>query len=207
MPQIKKAKEFYIGKDVAIEKFKSEFGEPKPCIWGCDSHGYDNLLEPSKDGEGQLNYCWVKADVTWNGLRQILYEPEERVCICQDNPEPIKSIHTIDKLVLYTTEVNRNLKVKGIEIDVNHNLVSIIGGRGSGKTAIMDIMASCFPEGKKLSNQSSFYSRLYSKQGNNGIKVELSTKSYPNAVMKDFCQELEPVYPHSDYSIYSTESF
>src|SRR4029077_4590386 len=42
------------------------------------------------------------------------------------------------------------------------NLVTIIGGRGSGKTALLDVIASCFREGGKLSKlPNSFYSRVY----------------------------------------------
>src|SRR5208337_4012903 len=128
-----------------------EFKSLKPCIWGCDSHSYEErFLEPSKNSEGKINFCWVKADLTWDGLKQILYEPEERIRVQENSPEPQKSIHTIDKIVIKGTDVNSRLRIRETEIDLNHNLVSVIGGRGSGKTALLDIIASCFREGEKL---------------------------------------------------------
>src|SRR5271165_2787200 len=56
-------------------------GAPKPCIHGSDAHDLGRLFSP--DGK---KYCWIKADPTFEGLRQTLYEPEERVYIGQECP-------------------------------------------------------------------------------------------------------------------------
>jgi ABC-type cobalamin/Fe3+-siderophores transport system ATPase subunit len=176
------------GKESSPDRFKTEFITLKPCIWGCDSHSYDErFLEPDKNDDGRTNFCWVKGDLTWEGLRQILYEPEERVRIQQESPETQKSIHTIDKISIQNTQVNKNLKIKETDVDLNHNLISIIGGKGTGKTAFLDIIASCFREGNASISSSllSFYKRLYDNPGNNPIRLRLSTKYKENAIEKN----------------------
>ena len=152
-------RDFGIGKKHPTpQAFLDEFKSLKPCIWGCDSHGYgERFLEPAGK-----RYCWIKGEVSWQGLKQILFEPEERVRIQEDTPESSKSIYTIDSFRVDATQVNQSLCVDAFELDANPNLITIIGGRGSGKTAILDLLAACFREGEKLSAQkTSFFYRLY----------------------------------------------
>lgn len=170
--------DFCLGKfHPSTDAFVKEFKSLKPCIWGCDSHSFDQrFLEPDSNNKGITSYCWIKADVTWDGLKQILYEPEARVRIQEKSPEPAKSIFTIDKLKIKSVNINENLKFEEKNFNLNHNLTAVIGGRGSGKTAIMDLLASCFSEGNKLQDiENSFYYRLYAnKQKNKSIPVKVS---------------------------------
>ena len=187
----KNTRDFCLGKQETIEKFIREFKSLKPCIWGCDSHSYrERFLVPDTNSEGKANFCWIKADLSWEGLTQILYEPEERIVIQQESPEPQKSIHTLDRVEIQDTKVNERLRIKQSKIDLNANLVSIIGGRGSGKTALLDLIASCFREGMKLSKiPLSFYQRLYGESGNLPIKIRLSTKFKQDAIEKKFGED------------------
>lgn len=158
-----KTREFCLGRSHDSEEdFIAEFRSLKPCIWGCDSHGFsERFLEPD-----QQRYCWIKGKVSWDGLKQILYEPEDRVRIQAHSPEHPKSFHTLDSIQVSGTQVNNALRIEGTDIELNPNLVVIIGGRGSGKTALLDLIAACFPEGRKLSAiESSFYHRLYAVDG------------------------------------------
>ena len=52
-----------------------------PCIWGSDSAKLDKIFEPDLD-----RYCWIKADPTFEGLKQIIYEPVTRIYIGKDIP-------------------------------------------------------------------------------------------------------------------------
>jgi ABC-type lipoprotein export system ATPase subunit len=161
----KKSKEFYLGKKhESVDHFIKEFHSIKPCIWGSDTHGYnDGFLKPDND-----NFCWIKSQITWRGLKQILFEPETRVMIQATTPEAIKSIYTIQSIELKESQVNESLKFHPFASDISSNLVTIIGGRGSGKTAVLDIIASCFKEGEKLSEiKNSFFNRLYNHSNNN----------------------------------------
>ncbi|MBR9676788.1 hypothetical protein GOV04_01490 [Candidatus Woesearchaeota archaeon] len=188
----KKTRDFCLATGKNVNEHLAEFKSLKPCIWGCDGHDYkDRFLIPEKNQEGKINFCWVKSDLTWNGLMQILYEPRQRIRIQEDNPETQKSIHTLDKIKIEETEINAGLKIKKTDIDLNHNLISVIGGRGSGKTAILDLIASCFKEGEKLEQlDSSFYKRLYGKKtSNKPITVKLSTKSKKDVISKKIGEE------------------
>ena len=151
---------FYLGKANGYEseaQFIEEFKSLKPCFWGSDCHSFDQrFLEPNEE-----KYCWIKGDVTWNGLKQTLYEPSERIAIQKDTPESRKSIYTLSSVEISQKEINHSLKIKKTEIELNQNLIAIIGGRGSGKTALLDYIACCYAEGRKLVDiENSFYARI-----------------------------------------------
>ncbi|MFB0921702.1 MAG: hypothetical protein QMB62_12620 [Oscillospiraceae bacterium] len=74
-------------KEVVIKKC----GSLKPCVHGSDAHTNSKIFEPD-----DKKYCWVKADPTFNGLRQIIYEPKERVRISTIKPETKADYHVID---------------------------------------------------------------------------------------------------------------
>ena len=67
------AKQWALGRD-GIKAQIDEFGSIKPCIWGSDAHSYDRMFCPDND-----RFCWIKAEPTFEGLQQILYEPADRV--------------------------------------------------------------------------------------------------------------------------------
>jgi hypothetical protein len=143
-----KSREFYLGlKHPSTQAYLDEFKSFKPCIWGCDSHAYhERFLEPVGK-----RYCWIKGDVTWDGLKQIMFEPEDRVAIQETCPEPQKSIFTLGSVKVKSAELTPSLKFSDFETGLNPNLVAVIGGRGSGKTALLDIIARSFRDGQKLS--------------------------------------------------------
>jgi ABC-type cobalamin/Fe3+-siderophores transport system ATPase subunit len=164
------------------DEFINEFKSLKPCFWGCDSHSYnERFLEP--DGK---RYCWIKAKPSWEGLKQVLYEPDERVRIQTEYPEAQKSSFTLESLQIKKSEPNSSLAIDDFSIELNPNLITIIGGRGSGKTALLDIIASCFQEGNKLLNlETSFIYRLYAQKGKtkpatSPINLSLTFRSQEN---------------------------
>lgn len=91
-------------------------------------------------------FCWIKADASFEGLKQILYEPSDRIKIQADDPQERKTIHSIGSVKISKCQVNDELSIVGNEIGMNKNLVTIIGGKGSGKTAILDLIVNCFEE-------------------------------------------------------------
>lgn len=152
-------REFCLGKrHPSTDDYLREFKSFKPCIWGCDSHSYsERFLEPD-----EKRYTWIKGEVTWEGLKSVIYEPIDRVRIQESNPEHPKSIFTLKEVEIADTQINPNLQIKSFSSELNSNLVTVIGGRGSGKTALLDLISSSFREGNKLSElENSFYYRLY----------------------------------------------
>ena len=118
-----------------VEDFITEFKSLKPCLWGSDAHEYERLFEPDNH-----SYSWIKADVTFGGFKQVVYEPEERVAIQPTEPdrkmpdEFIESVRFID------------IPGRGVfpaePILLNRNLNAIVGGKSSGKTLLLYYVAS-----------------------------------------------------------------
>ena len=74
-------RESWLGRGgIPSSEFKA-LGVPKPVAHGCDAHSIDKLFRPELG-----RYCWIKADPTFEGLKQILYEPEDRVWIGESPP-------------------------------------------------------------------------------------------------------------------------
>lgn len=121
---------------------KSEFSHPKPTLTGCDAHSLEQLDErlgkTVLDGDKVLfEPTWIKADLTFDGLKQIMYEPENRVHIGgtapldHDEARVIKSVRLTDAQGWFEEH----------DIQLNAGLVSIIGQKGSGKSALAELMA------------------------------------------------------------------
>lgn len=84
-------------------------------------------------------FTWIKADPTYDGLKQILCEPEseERTFIGENPPIFKNSSKVIDKI--YIKNVKNWFDTEPILF--NENLIAIIGEKGSGKTALADLIA------------------------------------------------------------------
>jgi hypothetical protein len=118
-------------KDEILNRFRSY----KPCIWGSDAHTEENLFHPS-NGKTK-DYTWIKADPTFEGLKQILYEPKpgERVKISPVKPDQKDGFKILSKIRFANTNDFPE------EIEFNKNLCSIIGSRSSGKSALLAYIA------------------------------------------------------------------
>jgi ABC-type lipoprotein export system ATPase subunit len=89
--------------------------------------------ETDKDRIGNCN-TWIKAQPTFEGLKQIIYEPEERVKIQNEMPEAEKLDNLIIEKVTFTSSENRFTPEP---IYFNKNLNVIIGGKSSGKSILL----------------------------------------------------------------------
>ncbi len=124
------------------EEFIQEFKSLKPCIWGSDAHDFEHLYEPDLG-----RYCWIKSDTTFEGLRQIIFEPEERVFIGK-RPQFLDTVNNnptkyFNKLVIKPADTYKGNNGKWFDntaIEFNNGLCAIIGNKGKGKSAIADIL-------------------------------------------------------------------
>ncbi|WP_419699461.1 TrlF family AAA-like ATPase [Mucilaginibacter sp. NFX135] len=150
-------------KEVVIEKCKTLM----PCFHGCDAHTNDKIFKPDKN-----RFCWVKADPTFEGLKQTLYEPEDRVKIQAYQPD-IKNERFIISEVEFIDSGNLFGNQK---ILLNENLNAIIGGKSSGKSLLLYSAArSIDPEQvDKTSNRLKFEG--YKLPGNFDFKVTWKNK-------------------------------
>jgi hypothetical protein len=104
----------------------------KPCIHGCDAHSIDRVGNPDL-----ARYCWIKGDITFESLRQVVIEPEERVWIGEQSPSD-----NADSVTITSVRPIGMPWLLNEVIELNRGLVSIIGERGSGKTALVDLIAA-----------------------------------------------------------------
>ena len=127
-------RKYFSGKGADSEaKIISKYSGLKPCIHGSDFHG-------GKDGKSicvpDLNrFCWIKADPTFEGLKQVLYEPTDRVFIGEDKPDDKLVYHIIDKIKFQDPNFTSN------DIEINQNLTAIIGGKSTGKSVLLKNIA------------------------------------------------------------------
>lgn len=102
----------------------------KPVICGSDAHRFSDY------GNFPGNKAtWIKSDPTFEGFKQIIYEPRERVLIQELQPHEKIPYRVIDKVRFVD---NTNQKLFSSEwINFNENLNAIIGGKSSGKSLLL----------------------------------------------------------------------
>ncbi len=113
----------------------------KPLIQSSDAH------EEKQIGK---KYTWIKAEKTFEGLKQIVYEPETRVSI--DKEKPQDPLYKIDCVGLCFDKEVKNTNEKGDTpfcyagfneiLFFSPYFTCMIGGRGSGKSTLLQLIAS-----------------------------------------------------------------
>ncbi|MHB1647053.1 MAG: TrlF family AAA-like ATPase [bacterium] len=152
-----------------------------------DAHNFSDSTK--KDRIGNC-FTWIKSDPTFEGLKQIIYEPDERIRVQENNPgfdydKPFFDSIEIDKDVNIFDEFQEPtcFKRQTIPILLNKNLVSIIGGRGTGKSMLINYLGFIFgkypfePSKEFVSNEN--FKVIYSKNN-----VQENDKCEYNAKIK-----------------------
>lgn len=132
---------FEIGKKTDINdyyKWVFKEVEEKPLIMCSDCH--DPRKYTSKEN------LWIKANLTFEGLKQCRYQPTERVYI-GSIPPALDRANKNGKSNIQRISVHKNENPKNVDINwfdfelpLNSGLVAIIGNKGSGKSALSDII-------------------------------------------------------------------
>ena len=140
-------KEYFL--DKTRYENKDTEAKAKPVVATSDCHTFDDCENKIgkkftvKDNEGndleRYGFSWIKADTTFEGLRQITFEPVDRVAFGYEKPEPKKSYYLIDKVRFIDNTGQDNFPSDAIE--VNHNLAAIVGGKSTGKSLLLYYMA------------------------------------------------------------------
>ena len=131
---------------LGTNRYKDGESQPKPVVSASDAHSFDDLerLEGNVFGSEPT---WIKADLTFRGLKQICFEPEARVHI---GPKPEVETRKSNQATKFLDELEIDQKegydgvngywFKKVNIQLNPELVVIIGNKGSGKSALVDII-------------------------------------------------------------------
>ncbi len=112
---------------------------PKPVFSGCDAHNLADLEawlgQDVSDSDNRKSVTWIKADPTFEGLLQTLVEPRARVQIQPARPDQKEPYKYISAVRFAGTDEFPDA------IPLNQNLVSIIGSRATGKSALLAYIA------------------------------------------------------------------
>lgn len=164
-------RKYFLGqKSDSPTKVKEKCGSLKPCIHGSDAHTEDKLFVPDND-----RYCWIKADLTFDGLKQLRCEPEDRVYIGKEPP-------LLERVASNKTKYIESLNIRkkagyngkngiwfdGVNLELNKELVAIIGNKGNGKSALSDIiglLGNTHNAGDKQNNLSFLTTKKFKKKG------------------------------------------
>ena len=135
-----------------IKSFQQGLGNvPRLVVSGSDAHRFVGV-QGSNDKRGYGDYpsgkiTWIKADPTFRGLLQAIMEPAKRSFIGERPPKLIE-VSENKTFFIDTIEVNKTPGVltggtwlDGCKLPLNPDLVAIIGNKGSGKSALADVIA------------------------------------------------------------------
>ncbi|WP_052332236.1 hypothetical protein [Methanobrevibacter arboriphilus] len=109
------------------------------------SDAHYNIDSIEKDRIGNCN-TWIKADTTFEGLKQIIYEPDERLKIQEVKPDYKNDSAVIESIVFHDNDFQE------MEIKLNTNLISIIGSRSSGKSTLLRSIANAIDKEQSKEN-------------------------------------------------------
>lgn len=98
-----------------------------------DAHYYSTVKH--KDRIGNCN-TWLKIEPTFNGLKQVLFVPEERICVSETHPEQ-KAPYQVISSVRF---INGGRDFTSNRIALSPGLNAIIGGKSTGKSLLAGLM-------------------------------------------------------------------
>ena len=142
----------------------------RPLLQSSDSHSLEQIGS---------KYSWVKADLTFDGLEQIKYEPEYRISVEKEKPTLKKDELVIDK-ILYS----------GQDIYLSENLNTIIGGRSTGKSTLLNSIAKKLGRDQNggsyyFENMDDFQIIWKDQQEDNSRQIEYIPQEYMFALARD----------------------
>ena len=140
-----------------------------------DAHTFINNLQNTKEKELGHCFTWIKADPTFEGLKQIIYEYGERVRIQDEKPDFKEDKEIIDEIRF----ISPSNKFRNGKIYLNPNLNVIIGGKSSGKSILLySIAKTLLADTKdKLLFKNNEEERYSLKSIDSGFDFEITTKA------------------------------
>ena len=125
-------REYWLGRKTSEQHIVATYGSLKPCMHGSDGHSIDRAGAPDQD-----RFSWIKGAVSFDTLRQACIDPTGRAYVGVEPPPAAAPSEVIASLA-----IDRAAWITTPNIALNPGLVAIIGARGSGKTALADMIAA-----------------------------------------------------------------
>lgn len=184
-------REYFLGKKASDppEQIIEKYGGLMPCIHGSDAHSLSKICKPD-----QNRFTWIKADPTFEGLKQLVHEPESRVRIQPDIPEKKTPYNIIDAVRFVDSRGEKEFSDDWIEL--NSNLNSIIGGKSSGKSLLLYHIAKTIDADRinNINNEKGTYPNLsYSFEKNVEFDFEVKWADGETYKLKDEKKPNRPI--------------
>jgi AAA domain, putative AbiEii toxin, Type IV TA system len=126
-------REFWLGqRSVTVEELRARYNGCKPCLHGSDAHDQASVGKPAGD-----RFSWIKGALTFDALRQACIDPGDRAFV---GPEPPHQ--ALPSQVISQVNLTNAAWATTPAIPLNPGLIAVIGARGSGKTALVDVIAA-----------------------------------------------------------------
>ncbi len=126
-------REFWLGRrSDSVEFLCERYGGCKPCLHGSDSHDHKTVGQPVED-----RFSWIKGGLEFDALRQACIDPGGRAFVGSEPPGT-----AMPSQVISNVSIANATWAQTPDIPLNPGLVAIIGARGSGKTALADMIAA-----------------------------------------------------------------
>lgn len=126
-------RDFWLGQaKLKSSDIRARFGSLKPCLHGSDAHRADAVGEAHED-----RFSWIKGGCTFDSLRQACIDPVGRAYIGPRPPATAIPSQVVDSIEIQDADWLETPRIK-----LNPGLVTVIGARGSGKTALADMIAA-----------------------------------------------------------------
>lgn len=124
---------------------------PRLAVSGSDAHQFRGVAgDNNRRGYGDYpsgKTTWIKADPTFEGLKQAIEEPAKRSFLGEIPPKK-KRYNENKSIFLDTLHITKEASsacldnwLEGVELPLNPDLIAVIGNKGSGKSALADIIA------------------------------------------------------------------
>jgi AAA domain, putative AbiEii toxin, Type IV TA system len=124
---------FWLGQnDLSPAQIRDRYVSLKPCLHGCDAHRQNEVAKPFGD-----RYSWIKGGIEFDSLKQACIDPASRAFVGVEPP----STATPSQVLAEIKIIDAPWLVNPV-ISLNPGLVAIIGARGSGKTALAEMIAA-----------------------------------------------------------------
>jgi len=126
-------REFWLGeRGLSPSEITERYDGLKPCLHGSDAHKVGDVGLPFGD-----RFSWIKGGLEFDALRQACIDPAGRAYVGEEPPQSAIPSQVIDSVKMHNASWAQTP-----EIALNSGLVAIIGARGSGKTALADLIAA-----------------------------------------------------------------
>ena len=143
-------RDFWLGRkaDHPPQVIKDRYGALKPCLHGCDAHALATVAQPDLS-----RFSWIKGGVSFDALGQACIEPA-RAYVGEEPPMGATPSQAIASIRIHDAPWATTPAIA-----LNPGLVAIIGARGSGKTALADMIAAGCDALPERENAQSFLAR------------------------------------------------